>query len=306
MAQPNRCSKRTAAKAKAVTKPGTTGGRARTWLARAKVNLYLHVTGRRADGYHCLESLIVFADLGDTLEVEACDDLILNIDGPFAEGLPTDRENLVWQAALALAQAAGVRAEARIRLHKLLPVAAGIGGGSADAAAAILALRALWQLPMDDAGLQDLAADPSVISGIGHDVRPAPPLPSFALLLVNPLQHLSTAAVFEELRQPFTASQPWSELPATPQAAMRDLTAALSQRRNDLEAPARRLAPVVGQVLEALAVLPRCRLARMSGSGATCFGLFDDLADAETAAGALAATGADWWVQASAVEGVGQ
>jgi 4-diphosphocytidyl-2-C-methyl-D-erythritol kinase len=280
--------------------------------------LYLHVTGRRADGYHGLESLIVFAQLGDTVEVEACDDLILGIDGPFANALPADQENLVWQAALLLAQAAGIRAQARIRLHKLLPVAAGIGGGSADAAAALMALRALWQLPMDDAGLHDLAADlgadvpvclgarPSIVTGIGHDVLPVPPLPMFALVLVNPLQHLSTTAVFRELQPPFTPSQPWSELPAAPQSTVRDLTQALSRRHNDLEVPARRLAPVVGEVLMALAGLPGCGLARMSGSGATCFGLFDDLAEAEAAARALGAARTDWWVQASAIEGVGR
>ena len=283
------------------------------WRAHAKINLYLHVNGRRADGYHCLNSLIVFASLGDIIEVEASDDLALTMDGPFAAGLPVDQNNFVLQAATSLARVAGIQARARIRLHKTLPVAAGLGGGSADAAATLLALRALWQLPIDDTALHALAAQlgadvpvcltarPSLIGGIGHAVQPAPPLPCFALLLVNPGQAVSTAAVFEDLQNAFAPSLPWRE--STGQAAA--LAQALAQRRNDLEPAARRLAPVIGDVIETVAALPHCRLARMSGSGATCFGLFDELNHAETAAGKLAAARTDWWVQASAVEGIG-
>ncbi|MBL6952259.1 MAG: 4-(cytidine 5'-diphospho)-2-C-methyl-D-erythritol kinase [Alphaproteobacteria bacterium] len=285
-------------------------GNGRQWPARAKINLYLHVNGRRADGYHCLDSLIVFASLADTITVEASDDLTLTIDGPFAAGLPVDQTNLVLQAAESLARAAGIQARARIKLHKVLPVAAGLGGGSADAAATLLALRALWQLPIDDATLHTLAARlgadvpvclttrPSLIGGVGHEVQWAPLLPRFALLLVNPGQAVSTAAVFKALQNTFPPSRPWQE--STGQAAA--LAQALAQRRNDLEPAARRLAPAIGDVIEAVAALPHCRLARMSGSGATCFGLFDNLAHAEAAAGELAAARADWWVQASAIE----
>ncbi len=287
-------------------------GNGRQWPARAKINLYLHVNGRRADGYHCLDSLIVFASLADTITVEASDDLTLIIDGPFAAGLPVDQNNLVLQAAESLARAAGIQARARIKLHKILPVAAGLGGGSADAAATLLALRALWQLPIDDATLHTLAArlgadvpvclttQPSLIGGIGHAVRPAPLLPCFALLLVNPGQAVSTAAVFKALQNTFTPSRPWQE--SASQAAA--LAQALAQRRNDLEPAARQLAPVIGDVIEAVAALPHCRLARMSGSGATCFGLFDNLTHAEAAAGKLAAARADWWVQACSIEGL--
>ena len=283
------------------------------WPARAKINLYLHVTGRRADGYHCLDSLIVFARLADTIEVEANGELVLDIDGPFAMGLATDQNNLVLQAAMSLAQAAGISARARIKLYKNLPVAAGLGGGSADAAATLLALRALWNLPTDDITLNALAARlgadvpvclttrPSLVRGIGHDLLPAPPMPSFALLLVNPGLALSTAAVFEGLQKQFASSHPWRESPHNAVA----LAQSLAQRRNDMEPAARRLTPVIGDVIEALSALPGCRLARMSGSGATCFGLFDDLAGAEGAAKKLAAARTDWWVRASAIERIG-
>lgn len=287
----------------------TAGGGGR-WEARAKINLYLHVTGRRTDGYHCLDSLVVFAKLADIIEVEANSDLALSVDGPFAIGLPTDQNNLVLQAANSLAKAAGVPARARIKLHKKLPVAAGLGGGSADAAATLLALRALWDIPIDDIAMKSLAARlgadvpvclatrPSMISGIGHDVSPAPPLPTFALLLVNPGQALATATVFEGLQNPFASSRPWLESLEHPA----ELAQSLTHRRNDLEPVARRLAPVIGEVIDALAALPRCRLARMSGSGTTCFGLFDDLAGAEIAAKILAAARTDWWVRASEIE----
>ena len=311
MARPSRFAKMLAAKAEAVADPRAAAATAGSWRARAKINLYLHITGRRADGYHCLDSLVVFADLGDEIEVEANDGLRFSIAGPFAPGLPTDESNLVWQAATALSRAAGIKARASIRLRKNLPVAAGLGGGSADAAAALLALRALWHLPMDDRALHELAAGlgadvpvclstrPSLISGIGHDVIPAPPLPPFALVLVNPMQALSTAAVFKQVKQPIKSSQPWRETPDKGQS----LAQCLDLRRNDLEPAARHLAPVVGEVITTLENLPGCCLARMSGSGATCFGVFDDLARAEAAADILTGARTDWWVRACAVVG---
>lgn len=298
-----------------MAEPQTAAATAGSWRARAKVNLYLHITGRRADGYHCLDSLVVFADIGDEIRVETCDELRLGIDGPFAPGLPADETNLVWQAAAALAKAAGVQARASIRLHKSLPVAAGLGGGSADAAATLLALRELWHLPMNDKALHDLAASlgadvpvcldarPSLISGIGHDVVPSPPLPCFALVLANPMQTLSTAAVFRQLKQPFKSSQPWRGTPDQGRFPARSLAQSLALRRNDMELAACHLVPIVGEVIATLRSLPGCRLARMSGSGATCFGLFDDFAAAETAAKMLARARTDWWVRPSAVVG---
>ncbi len=294
-----------------MVEPHAEAGRITSWPARAKLNLFLHVTARRADGYHCLDSLVIFADLADSVMVEASDDLSLTITGPFAAGLPTDRRNLVVRAAVLLARAAGIKARARIVLHKILPVAAGIGGGSADAAAALLALRRLWQVPMDDSGLHDLArqlgadipvclsARPSVISGIGHDVVRAPALPSFALLLANPNQALATAEVFRHLPPPLRQHDPW------PGEPVENLASALARTCNDLEPAARQLVPVIDEVLTDLAALPQCRLARMSGSGATCFGLFDDLAAARAGACQLAEKRRSWWVRASAVQGVG-
>ncbi len=311
MARPSRFAKIQAEKAETVAEPRTASAEARSWRARAKINLYLHITGRQADGYHCLDSLVVFADIGDEIEVGICDGLRLDIDGPFAPGLPADETNLVWQAATALATAAGVEARANIKLYKSLPVAAGLGGGSADAAATLLALRALWHLPMDNRALLDLAAGlgadvpvclsarPSLMTGIGHDVMPAPPLPPFALVLVNPMQTLSTAAVFKQVKHPFKPSQPWLEKPGR----SRDMAQSLNLRRNDLEPAARYLAPVISEVIIALENLPDCRLARMSGSGATCFALFDDLAKAEAAAKILRGRRTDWWVRASAAVG---
>jgi 4-diphosphocytidyl-2-C-methyl-D-erythritol kinase len=310
-APPNLLARTGTAKAIAVVEPRAEADRTGRWRAGAKLNLFLHVTARRADGYHCLDSLVVFTELADTIMVEAAEDLSLAITGPFAAGLPTDGRNLVMRAAELLARAAGITARGRIGLHKMLPVAAGIGGGSADAAAALLALRALWQVPIDDAGLDDLAArlgadvpvclraGPCMISGIGHDVAGAPALPSFALLLANPNLALATADVFKHLAVPLQPPEPW------PQDPVPDLASALGRTRNDLEPAARQLAPVVGEVLAELAALPHCRLARMSGSGATCFGLFDDLSAARTGAGKLAARRKNWWIRASAVQGVG-
>ncbi|MAG98302.1 MAG: 4-(cytidine 5'-diphospho)-2-C-methyl-D-erythritol kinase [Alphaproteobacteria bacterium] len=286
---------------------------AKRWTAPAKVNLYLHVLGRRDDGYHDLDSLVVFPQFGDVLDVAAADELRLTLDGPFADGLPDSGDNLVLRAAALLADAAGVPAHAAIRLRKNLPVAAGIGGGSADAAAALRALAAHWRLPFDAATLQGLAgrlgADvpvclcgrPARIGGIGHRVRPIGPMPSFALLLANPGLTVSTAAVFQQLDAVSRAAAP----PRQSYDSVADLAMDLQARGNDLEAPARRLVPSIDRVIGRLGDLPGCRLARMSGSGATCFGLFDDLAAAGAAAAALAEAEKRWWLRAAIVAGTG-
>ncbi|MFP6772092.1 MAG: 4-(cytidine 5'-diphospho)-2-C-methyl-D-erythritol kinase [Alphaproteobacteria bacterium] len=284
-----------------------------SWPARAKINLFLHVTGRRPDGYHCLESLVVFADLADLIEIESSNDLSLTIRGPFAAGLPADQGNLVLQAALLLAKDTGSVPRGRIILTKNLPVAAGIGGGSADAAATLLALRSLWQVAMGDAALRDLAAElgadvpvclgsrPARISGIGHDLAGVGELPSCALLLVNPNQAVHTADVFAHLQPPYATPHCLDRCWPTVTGAT--MTEVLTRTRNDLEPAARTLAPVIGEVLADISALRHCRLARMSGSGATCFGLFDDLSAARTAGGELAARRPDWWVEPSSIQG---
>ena len=275
--------------------------------APAKVNLFLHIKGRRADGYHELESLVVFTDICDRIEVEEIEGLELVISGPFANGLPCDDGNLIVQAARLLAQAAGITPHARIHLWKALPVSAGIGGGSADAAATLLALRDLWQISMDDEVLHELATQlgadvpvclaqsPKLVGGIGHDLKAVTQLPAFALLLANPRQPLSSAQVFRSFSTPFTIRRQWDRCTA------QDFFSRLVECQNDLETPACKLTPVVSEVLAELDDLPGRRLVRMSGAGATCFALFDDLATARSAAQNLLARRQNWWVQASLI-----
>ncbi len=273
-------------------------------VAWAKINLTLQVTGRRPDGYHELTSLVVFAEVGDALRLAVADDLSLTIEGRFAPALQGAADNLVLRAAEALRRRAGIRAGAAMILTKNLPVASGIGGGSADAAAALRGLMRLWGVSLPQADLAALAltlgADvpvclrgaAMVMSGIGERLTPIPALPPLWLLLVNPGVPVSTAAVFGALEGRFsTLAEP--QLPPLGLAPLIDWLAA---RRNDLEAPARRLAPAVDQVLAALARQPACLLARMSGSGATCFGLFEKEADAQQAAAEIARQNATWWV----------
>ena len=276
-------------------------------FAPAKVNLHLHVTGRRADGYHELDSLIVFAGIGDTVTVAPGTGLNLTVEGPFADAVPAGRDNLVLEAAARLAEAAGIVAGASITLDKRLPVASGIGGGSADAAAALRALAGLWDVAPDadewDRLALGLGADVPVclagraafIGGIGERIEAAPPLPPAWLVLANPRVALSTPAVFAERRGDFSPPARFQEAPAD---AAR-LAALLAGRHNDLTAPACRLAPVVGEVLAALAATDGVLLARMSGSGATCFALFADRPAAAAAARVLGAAHPAWWVAAA-------
>jgi 4-diphosphocytidyl-2-C-methyl-D-erythritol kinase len=280
--------------------------------APAKVNLYLHVLASRDDGYHLVDSLIVFAGVGDRVTVRADDRLELEVCGPFAGALATTArdDNLVLRAARALAAAAGVAPCARIELDKRLPVAAGIGGGSADAAAALRALTRLWQLDLAPPALEEVAAGlgadvpaclgslPVVAGGVGERLRPLPgPWPELHLVLANPGLALPTAQVFAGCEGPFGEAAPLTAVPASAPV----LAAALARRRNDLEPSARRLAPAIGEVLAALAALPGCLLARLSGSGATCFGLFAEAAAARRAAAALSHARDDWWVAAAPV-----
>lgn len=279
--------------------------------APAKINLTLHVLGRRADGYHLLESLVAFASPHDVVRAREADALSLAVDGPAAGDLAANLqgENLALRAARRLADAAGIAVPtAALLLHKALPVAGGIGGGSADAAATLLALAKLWRLDLSEAALAALAlplgADLPVclasramlMSGIGERLAPAPALPPLGILLVNPRVALPTADVFRTLAARPAQSADGAPSPLAYRAGdAASLLAALRGGRNDLEAPARRLAPVVGDVLAALAGLPGARLARMSGSGATCFALFDDEAAARAAEDGLRAGARGWW-----------
>lgn len=274
--------------------------------ALAKLNLYLHVTGRRADGYHELDSLVAFAALSDTLEIAPAPALDLTVTGPFAAALGAGEDNLARRAAAALAEALDRPPGVRIALHKRIPLAAGLGGGSADAAAVLRGLAALWKLgPARQDTLRRtalaLGADvpvcldsrPARMAGIG-DVLCAPPrLPACAVLLVNPGVPVPTGPVFAAWRGPFTQAAPIRESP--PSAAA--FAALLRRRRNDLEAPACARAPAIGETLARLRAEPACLLARMSGSGGTCFGLFEDEAAATRAARAIARERPHWWLR---------
>ena len=265
--------------------------------APAKINLCLHVTGQRPDGYHLLDSLVVFADVGDVIEVRAAPTLSLRVIGPQARDLPVGEDNLVLRAARAFAGTAG----AAITLTKNLPVASGIGGGSADAAATLRVLARLWDLPLPDADrVLQLGADvPACLAGralrmqgIGERLAGVPGLPKAYLVLVNPGVAVATPAVFKALPSKNNPAMP--DLPVFATAA--ELAQWLAAQRNDLEAPAMALAQVIGAVKQALAAAPGCLLARMSGSGATCFGLFADQAQAQSARAAISAAQPEWWV----------
>jgi 4-diphosphocytidyl-2-C-methyl-D-erythritol kinase len=280
-------------------------------FAPAKVNLYLHVTGRRADGYHLLDSLVCFPALGDDVEVAPGDGLSLAVDGPFAADVPAGDGNILCGAARALAAEAGIRPDAAIRLTKRLPVASGIGGGSADAAAALRALCRLWDVAPDPVMLAQvavglgadvpmcLAARPAFTGGIGEILDKAPPLPAATLLLVNPGVALPTPRVFRGREGPFSPPGRFEAAPASAEA----LAAVLAARRNDLTAAAVALCPAVGEVLQCLAAMPGALLARMSGSGATCFALFADATAAAAAAAGLALAHPGWWIAAAPIQG---
>lgn len=313
-----------------------------TIKAPAKINLYLHVTGKRDDGYHELDSLVAFADIADVITVtdpaDGNDGLSLSITGPFAAGLSTTDDNLVIKAARLLAEHTGVPACAHITLEKNLPIASGIGGGSADAAATLQALIRFWGIELGDDDIHhvahhvaddidtaralatlfkvwrddldsemlatiglELGADvpvclagrPAFMGGIGEQLELAPHLPRAWLTLVNPGIEVSTPAVFKARTGDFS---PPARFHAHPRDAAH-FAKTLAERGNDLMAPAIGLEPVIGEVLEALEALEDGLLARMSGSGATCFAMFASEDQARVAAHELTQKHPDWWVQ---------
>ncbi|WP_205042100.1 4-(cytidine 5'-diphospho)-2-C-methyl-D-erythritol kinase [Rhodoligotrophos defluvii] len=290
--------------------PSGTGADADHEVACAKLNLTLHVVGRRDDGYHLLESLVAFTREGDVLRFAPAETLSLCIEGPFSAGLENDDSNLVVRAAKAL----GFRHGA-ITLDKRLPVASGIGGGSADAAAALRGLIRRHGIRIDPGSLDrtalSLGADVPVclrsrtcfMSGIGEHIREAPPLPALGVVLANPKVEVSTAAVFRALGlQPGqSAGAAHPPLPDRWQDAIH-VADFIRSCRNDLEPPARTIAPVIGMVLDRLEREHGCLVARMSGSGATCFGLFPSEAEGREAAERIRRAKPHWWVLASGVQ----
>ena len=281
-----------------------------TIQAPVKLNLYLHVVGRKGDGYHEVDTLIAFTDYGDSITVEPADRFEIVAEGQFAADLPDKEGNLVIHAVRALRDAAGFVGGARITLTKNIPIAAGIGGGSADAAAAMWAVARLYEVDTKEkvdlfkigSGLgSDVPAclfrRPCFASGVGHDLISAPVLPDAGVILVNPGVKLATASVFKARKGGFTpdGSNIEANLEKVPL-----LVSFLKNRANDLTDAAVKLCPAVEDALYALEQLPGCRLARMSGSGATCFGIFDDRAAADHAASVFE-TPDHWWMQPMAL-----
>ncbi len=266
-------------------------------FAPAKINLHLHVVGKRADGYHLLDSLVVFAGAGDRISLVPEGELALLIEGPEGLALQAESDNLVLRAARILADAAGIRPYGRLVLQKNLPVASGIGGGSADAAACLRLLAGAWGVEADLMGLAArLGADvpvcvqgrPALMQGIGEILRPAPRIPAVGMVLANPRVALPTPTVFKARQGGFSDEAvfpaAWDDAAA--------MVADLARLRNDLELAAIGLCPEVAVVLAALRALPGALLSRMSGSGATCFALFESAGAARLAAEILPK---NWW-----------
>lgn len=278
-----------------------------TAVAPAKINLFLHVGPVDGEDYHPLTSLVAFADVSDIIWVERSDRLALLVGGPFGAGLADEPDNLILRALRALGEAAGMgELPAHVHLDKRLPIAAGLGGGSSDAGAALKLARDLLELTLDDAALGDIArvvgadgpmclhARTAWAEGRGEVLTFEPNLPPLPALLVNPGVPSPTGAVYRA----YDAAPRALEARPTPPA---DWSAAgvidwLARQRNDLEAPAIALQPVIGAAMQAVAALPEARLTRMSGSGATVFSLFDTREAAEAAARQLASEQPDWWI----------
>lgn len=282
---------------------------------RAKVNLSLRVVGRRADGYHDLESVVAFADCADRLTLEPGGELRLATTGPLAAACGETSDNLVFKAAKLLADAVPNLKLGAFALDKVLPVAAGIGGGSADAAAALRLLARLNNLSLDDPRLQEVAlatgADVPVclfsracdMTGVGEQLLPLA-LPSMPCVMVNPRVPVATKDVFRELGlrngELLVGATDVLEAPAWPEqgGSIADWVDVLETVANDLEAPALRIEPVIGDVLEVLRDSAGVKLARMSGSGATCFAIYGAAAEAHAAAENIRRDHPGWWVHA--------
>lgn len=281
--------------------------------ASAKINLTLRVRGRRADGYHLLESLVAFAGIADEVSLSPGAGLVLDTSGPFAGASGAPEHNLVLTAAAVFARAIGAPIAGHFRLTKNIPVAAGLGGGSADAAAALRLMARVHGIAPADPRLLSVARsigadvpvclDPRarIMRGIGDELSPPLNLPPLAAVLVNPGVRLPTADVFAVLQPPVAGDDALGEVPRERNA----LIAWLAGLANDLTPAAIVCAPVIADVLASLAALPGTRLARMSGSGATCFALFDTLGEADAATRQLLTRQetrlGGWWVRATSL-----
>ena len=277
-----------------------------TQSAPAKINLTLHVTGRRADGYHDLDTLAVFAGCGERVVVEEADDLLLQAEGPFSASVPHDETNLVIAAARLFFLTAGIGSKILLSLNKTIPAGAGLGGGSADAAATFRALNQYFKTGFDDQTLAELGgtlgADiPMCVygralraRGIGDIIEPIERMKNLHLVLVWPGKPVATASVFARLKN--VTNDPLPDMPES-LPTVKDVVTYLADTSNDLQDAALEIEPTIADVLDALAATDQCLLARMSGSGSACFGIYPDWANAWAAKQALQAGHADWWVE---------
>lgn len=279
-----------------------------TMPAPAKINLYLHVTGKRDDGYHLLDGLVAFAGVHDIITIAAANQLKLINQGPFGEGLPTTADNLVIRAAEQLQDLTGIMDGAQITLTKNLPIASGIGGGSADAAAAIKGLVRHWGIHPGHYDLSGLAlglgADVPIclygqaafMGGIGEQIEPVYALPEAPMVLVNPGVGVSTPTIFKARKASFSLAHRFDNTPSSFDELIELLT---DNRGNDLMEPAIQTEPIIGDVLKQIELTRGCQLARMSGSGATCFGFYNTQVEADMAASDIKSTHPEWWVVAT-------
>jgi len=277
--------------------------------APAKVNLTLHVTGQRGDGYHLLDSLVVFADVADQLTATTAPDMRLSVSGPFSPGVPSDHTNLIMRAAETLRAVRGVKLGAALMLEKHLPHAAGIGSGSSDAAATLAMLAELWRvapLPATAPEVAALGADvpvcvgaprPARMSGIGDVLSPVASLPDCALVLVRPPVDVPTPEVFKRL----------GTKDGSPMLQLREgldyegFVRWLMAQRNDLQTPAEAIAPEITEAIARLKSLPAVSVVGMSGSGATCFAVVKDMATARHVARIVQVARMEWWVAPAAL-----
>jgi len=282
-------------------------------VAPAKINLFLHVTGRRDDGYHLLQSLVVFADACDRLEFSRHDSLFIDVDGYFADHVGDLRGNLVYKAAQALAQEYGCTPNGQIRLEKNLPVASGMGGGSSDAATTLRGLCRLWGLPEETGRLERLAASLGAdvpaclyrravwIEGIGEKMMRMQDMPDMHLVLVTPAVATPTPEVFARFARRFSGRYSPPIKFTGRRKTMQEWIADLRLYRNDLTDAAIEVSPDIRTALAAIASTPNCHIARLSGSGATCFGLYDTPGAALAAVNKLRQEHPHWWIKAAGI-----
>lgn len=279
--------------------------------APAKINLFLHVTGRRDDGYHLLQSIVVFAEAGDHLTFSRHDSLFIDIEGYFADAVGDLRDNLVYKAAQALAQEYDYVPTGQITLQKNLPVASGMGGGSSDAATTLRGLCRLWGLSEENGRLERLAAQlgadvpaclyrrPVWMEGVGDKMMRMQDMPDMQLVLVTPPVQTPTPEVFKCFARRFSGRYSPPIKHAGRRKSLQEWIADLRFYRNDLTDAAIEVSPDIRTALAAIAATPNCHIARLSGSGATCFGIYDSAGAAQAAVNKLRQEYPRWWIKAT-------